>query len=62
MSRQYIYSALLNLENQNRFDPLAKDSGTKAPQTGSDKDKFISGLKFVSINIYLSRDTESIIF
>ena len=37
--------------NQNRFDPLANDSGTKAPQTGSDKDKFISGLKFVSINI-----------
>ena len=41
----------LNLENQNRFDPLANDSGTKAPQTGSNKDKFISGLKFVSINI-----------
>ena len=40
----------LILENQNRFDPLAKDSGTKAPQTGSDKD-FISGLKFVSIHI-----------
>ena len=35
----------LNLENQNRFDPLAKDSGTKAPQTGSDKDKFISGFE-----------------
>ena len=41
----------LYLENQNRYDPLAKDSGTKAPQSGSDKDKFISGLKFVSINI-----------
>ena len=41
----------LSLENQNRVDPLAKDSGTKAPQTGSDKGKFISGLKFVSINI-----------
>ena len=41
----------LILENQNRFDPLANDSGTKAPQTGSDKNKFISGLKFVSINI-----------
>ena len=27
----------LNLENQNRFDQLAKDSGTKAPQTGSDR-------------------------
>ena len=41
----------LNLENQNGFDPLANDSGTKSPQTGSNKDKFISGLKFVSINI-----------
>ena len=36
------------MENQNRFDPLANGSGTK---TGSDKNKFISGLKFVSINI-----------
>ena len=41
----------LNLENQSRFDPLANGSGTKASQTGSDKNKFISGLKFVSINI-----------
>ena len=39
------------MENQNRFDPLANGSGTKASQTGSDKNKFISGLKFVSINI-----------
>ena len=36
---------------QNRFDPLANGSGTKASQTGSDKNKFITGLKFVSINI-----------
>ena len=41
----------LNLDNQNRFDPLANGSGTKASQTESDKNKFISGLKFVSINI-----------
>ena len=41
----------LNLENENRFDPLANGSGTKASQTGSDKNKFITGLKFVSINI-----------
>ena len=40
-----------NLENQNWFDPLANGSGTKASQTGSDKNKFISGLKFVSIKI-----------
>ena len=41
----------LNLENENRFYPLANGSGTKASQTGSDKNKFIPGLKFVSINI-----------
>ena len=41
----------LTLENENRFDPLANGSGTKASQTGSDKNKFITGLKFVSINI-----------
>ena len=41
----------LNLENENRFDQLANGSGTKASQTGSDKNKFITGLKFVSINI-----------
>ena len=34
-----------------RFDPLANGSGTKASQTGSDKNEFITGLKFVSINI-----------
>ena len=41
----------LNLENKIRFDSLANGSGTKASQTGSDKNKFITGLKFVSINI-----------
>ena len=41
----------LNLENENRFDPLANGSETKVSQTGSDKNKFITGLKFVSINI-----------
>ena len=29
----------LNLENENRFDPLANGSGTKASKTGSDKNK-----------------------
>ena len=37
----------LNLEYQNRFDPLAKDSGTKAPQTASDKDKRLHALSSV---------------
>ena len=39
------------MENENRFDPLANGSGSKASQTGSDKNKFFTGLKFVSINI-----------
>ena len=39
------------MENQNRFDPLANGSGTNASQTGSDKNKFTCGLKFMSINI-----------
>ena len=39
------------MENQNRFEPLAKDGGTRTPQTGTSKYKFISGLKFTSINI-----------
>ena len=39
------------MENQNRFDPLANGSGTKASQTWPDKNKFISGLIFVSIKI-----------
>ena len=47
----HFFADQFTLENQNRFDPLANDSGTKASQTGSDKNKFISGLKFVSINI-----------
>ena len=41
----------LNLENEKRFDPLANGSGTKATQTGSDKNKFINGLKFVRAKI-----------
>ena len=41
------------MEIENKFDPLANGSGTKASQTSSDKNKnkFITGLKFVSINI-----------
>ena len=39
----------LNLEDQNRFKPLAKDGETKTPSPGTNKHKFISGLKFSSI-------------
>ena len=45
------FSEQLNLEDQNRFTPLAKDTETRTPSTGSKNNKFVSGLKFSSINI-----------
>ena len=45
------FSEQLNLEDQNRFIPLAKDTETRTPSTGSKNNKFISGLKFSSINV-----------
>ena len=41
----------LNLENQNRFDPLTKENKTGSSSFGTSKNNFIGGLKFVSINI-----------
>ena len=41
----------LNLENQNRFDPLTKEKKTGSSSFGTSKNNFIGGLKFVSINI-----------
>ena len=40
----------LNLKNQNRFDPQAKEKKTGSSSFGTSKNNFISGLKFVSIN------------
>ena len=45
------FSEQLNLEDQNRFIPLAKDTVTRTPSTGSKNNKFVSGLKFSSINV-----------
>ena len=39
------------MENQNRFDPLTKEKNTGSSSFGTSKNKFIGGLKFVSINI-----------
>ena len=39
------------MEDQNRFIPLAKDTETRTPSTGSKHNKFVSGLKFSSINV-----------
>ena len=41
----------LNLENQNRFDPLTKEKKTGSSSFGTSKNNFIGGLKFLSINI-----------
>ena len=41
----------LNLENQNRFDPLTKEKKTRSSSNGTNKNNFVSGLKFVSMNI-----------
>ena len=39
------------MEDQNRFISLAKDSETKTPSNGTKNNKFVSGLKFLSINV-----------
>ena len=39
------------MEDQNRFISLAKDSETRTPATGAKNIKFVSGLKFSSINV-----------
>ena len=41
----------LNLENQNRFDPLTKEKKTRSSSNGTNKNNFVSGLKFISMNI-----------
>ena len=41
----------LNLENQNRFDPLTKEKKTRSSSNGTNKKNFVSGLKFISMNI-----------
>ena len=41
----------LNLKNQNRLDPVTKEKKTRSSSNGTNKNNFVSGLKFVSINI-----------
>ena len=45
------FSEQLNLEDQNRFILLAKDGETRTPSTGTKNNKFVSGMKFSSINV-----------
>ena len=46
-----LFSERLNLENQNRFISLAKYGETRRHSTGTNNNKFVSGLKFWSINV-----------
>ena len=39
------------MEDQNRFISLAKESEIITPSTGTKNNKFVSGLKFASINV-----------
>ena len=47
----FFFNERLNLENQNRFDPLTKEKKTGSSSFGTSKNNFTGGLKFVSINI-----------
>ena len=41
----------VNLESENRFVPLTKEKKDRSSPCGTNKSSFISGLKFISINI-----------
>ena len=48
-SDSFFFSELIELENQNRFEPLSRKKGDKSPSP--DTTSFVKGLKFWSINI-----------
>ena len=41
----------VNLETENRFVPLTKEKKNRSTPCGTNKSSFISGLKFISMNI-----------
>ena len=41
----------VNLETENRFVPLSKETKGRSSLCGTNKSRFISGLKFISMNI-----------
>ena len=41
----------VNLETENRFAPLTKEKKDRSSLCGTNKSSFISGLKFISMNI-----------
>ena len=46
----------VNLETENRFVPLTKEKKDRSSPCGTNKSSFISGLKFISMNINSKRD------
>ena len=46
----------VNLETENRFVPLTKEKEDRSSPCGTNKSSFISGLKFISMNINSIRD------
>ena len=56
--RFFFFDEQLNLENQNRFDPLTKEKKTGSSSFGTRKNNLVGGLKFVSININSIRGKE----
>ena len=46
-----MYNAEGNAETENRFVPLIKEKKDRSSPCGTNKSTFISGLKFISMNI-----------
>ena len=47
----FLFGEQVNLETENRFVPLTKEKKDKSSPCGTNKNSFISGLKFISMNI-----------
>ena len=48
----FFFSELIELENQNRFEPLSREKGDKSPSPGTIKPSFVKGLKRIEILQY----------
>ena len=48
----------MNLETENRFVPLTKEKKGRSSPCGTNKSSFISGLKFISMDINSIRGTK----
>ena len=47
----FFFGEQVNLETENRFVPLTKEKKDRSSPCGTNKSSFISGLKFISMNI-----------